>query len=228
MVGLPGQSYADAVGCVDFCRSLLQKFGGDRRLAFFVAPLAPFLDPGSAAYENPEDFGYHLRFRTLEAHRAALTSPSWKEMLNYETDAMTRDEIVAATYEAMRRLVYLKREWNLIDEGGCRSSVETIDASERAIQEVDRALAMPEGPDRAAAISRAERRASHPAVASLFQKKYLVWPLRQGRFAPLVSLGAIGLALVAREIWLFLTRRLPLFLWRRPGSGPTRSTRAPC
>jgi radical SAM superfamily enzyme YgiQ (UPF0313 family) len=27
MVGLPGQSYGDAVGCADFCRSLLEKFG---------------------------------------------------------------------------------------------------------------------------------------------------------------------------------------------------------
>jgi B12-binding domain/radical SAM domain protein len=226
MVGLPGQNYQDAVGCVDFCRSLLKRFNGDRRLAFFVAPLAPFLDPGSAAYENPEEFGYKVRFRTLEEHRVALTAPSWKEMLNYETDAMTRAEIVAATYEAMRRLVYLKREWDLIDEETCRSSVETIDASERAIHGVDRALAMPAGPERAAAIREAERRASHPAVASLFQKKYLVWPLRRGRFAPILSLAAIGLALVTREARLFLTRRLPLYLFRRSGGAVVPSARA--
>jgi B12-binding domain/radical SAM domain protein len=137
MVGLPGQSYQDAIGCVDFCQRLLERFGGDRRLQFFVAPLAPFLDPGSAAFEKPEKFGYRLRFRTLEEHATALTARSWKEMLNYETEWMTRDEIVAATYEAMRRLARLKRDWGLIDQADFLGSVERIDGSERAVLAAD-------------------------------------------------------------------------------------------
>jgi B12-binding domain/radical SAM domain protein len=115
MVGLPEQNFEDAVGFDDFCRSLLENLEGDRRLEFFVAPLAPFLDPGSAAYEQPEAFGYRKRFETLEDHRRALLSPSWKETLNYDTQWMTRGEIAAATYEGMRRLARLRREWGRLE-----------------------------------------------------------------------------------------------------------------
>jgi B12-binding domain/radical SAM domain protein len=221
MVGLPGQSYDDAVGCVDFCRSLLERFGGDRRLAFFVAPLAPFLDPGSAAFEDPARHGYRLRFRTLEEHRAAMAAPSWKEMLNYETEWMTRDETVAATYEALRRLIRLKAQWGHIDEETGAAAVATIDASERAVASIDEALALPAGPERDAALEEARRRAAPPAKAVRFQKRSLVWPIPDARrFGPLPSLAAIAGELAAREARLLLTRRLPLYFSRRARPTP--------
>jgi hypothetical protein len=227
MVGLSGQSYENAVGFDEFCRKLLERFAGDRRLEFFVAPLAPFLDPGSAAYENAEAHGYHLRFSTLEEHRAALTAPSWKEMLNYETDSMTRDEIVAATYEAMRRLTRLKLEWGLIDEAACETAVESINSSEAAVLAVDMALRLPEGPQREAAVRAAHERAQAPATASIFQKKYLVWPLVRGRrFASLASLAAVGLGLFASECKLFVTRRLPLYFSPPKDPEPVDASRA--
>lgn len=225
MVGLPGQTAEDAVGCVAYCRSLLGRFGGDRRLAFFVAPLAPFLDPGSAAYEDPARHGYRLRFRTLEQHRAALASPSWKEMLNYETRWMTRDQIVAATYESLRRLTRLKSEWGFLNERSAAAAEAAIDASEAAIAAVDAALRLPAGPRREAALHSAHSGSTGPASASRFQKNSLVWPLQSARrFAPLVSLALIGGGLAAREARLLLTRRLPL--WARRGrSGAARKQR---
>jgi B12-binding domain/radical SAM domain protein len=221
MVGLPGQTYEDAIGCADFCQSLLERFGGDRRLAFFVAPLAPFLDPGSPAFEDPERHGYRLRFRTLEAHRAAMAAPSWKEMLNYETESMTRDEVVAATYEALRRLTRVKAHWRHIDAESGAAAVATIDASERAVASIDEALRLPPGPERDAALETARRRAAPPAKAVRFQKKDLVWPiLGARRFAPLPSLAAIAGELLAREARLLLTRRLPLYFSRRARLAP--------
>lgn len=205
MVGLPGQSYDDAIGCVDFCRSLLEKFRGDRRLAFFVAPLAPFLDPGSAAFENPEHFGYKLRFRTLEEHRVALTSPSWKEMLNYETEWMTRDQIVAATYEAMRRLARVKRDWDLLDEDAFAEAVAIIDTSEAAV------AALEAGKSVGAASAKPGERGGGAASAPRFQKEALYWPIGNRRFAPLLSLAGIAAGLALREARLFTTRRLPLY-----------------
>jgi B12-binding domain/radical SAM domain protein len=199
MVGLPGQSYEDAVGFDGFCRQLLERFSGDPRLEFFVAPLAPFLDPGSAAFERPAEHGYRLRFHTLEEHRRALTSPSWKEMLNYETDSMTREEIVAATYESMRRLTRLKREWNLIDAEKFDHSMQKIDASEAAADSI-------------------EPKTQAAATAAIFQKKYLVWPLIGGRrFASPFSLAAIGMEQLLSEIKTLFTRRLPLYFRFRSG-----------
>ena len=37
-----------------------------------TSPMAPFLDVGSMAFDNPEKFGYKLRARTLEEHRAPV------------------------------------------------------------------------------------------------------------------------------------------------------------
>jgi len=213
MVGLPGQTYEDAVGCADYCRSLLETFRGDRRLAFFVAPLAPFLDPGSAAFENPEQFGYRVRFRTLEEHRVALTAPSWKEMLNYETEWMTRGQIVAATYEAMRRLAQVKREWNLLDEEAHARTVGLINASEEAI------AALESGKSVGAASAKWTERSASRGPNPFFQKRELYWPIGSRRFASLFSLAGVAAELAVREARLFATRRLPRYLaGRRPAS----------
>ena len=208
MVGLPGQSYADAVGCVDYCRSLLERFRGDRRLAFFVAPLGPFLDPGSAAYEEAERYGYRRRFRTLEEHRQALLAPSWKDMLSYETAWMSRDEIVSASYESLRRLTRLKAEWGYLDDAAAGRALARLDGSEAAVAAIGRAEAIPDGPEREEAVELARH-----GVAPGFQRGELVWPLRKGRgFAPVSSLAWVALGLAARELRLFATRRLPLYL----------------
>jgi B12-binding domain/radical SAM domain protein len=194
MVGLPGQSYEDAVSFDGFCDELLRRFNGDRRLEFFVAPLAPFLDPGSAAFENTKKHGYKLRFHTLEEHRKALTASSWNEMLNYETDAMSRDEIVAATYESMRRLIKLKHKWTLIDDSKFRASMEKINASESAVHS-------PQPMTQAA------------TTAAIFQKKYLIWPLIRGRrFASIFSLALVGAEQLFNELKSLFTRRIPLYI----------------
>jgi B12-binding domain/radical SAM domain protein len=196
MVGIPGQTYDDAVACVDFCRSLLARLGGDRRLSFFVAPLAPFLDPGSDAYEQPERFGYRVRFRTLEEHRAALTAPNWKGMLNYETEWMARDEIVAATYEALRGMTRLKYERGQIPAEIFGATLDAIAASEEAVAQGD------------------GRSGVTPAsgIAPRFQKDDLVWRIPgRRRFAPLPSLAGIAIELALREARLLFTRRLPLY-----------------
>ncbi len=93
MVGLPYQNYQSVLDTADYCGHLLERFGEGRRLHPYIAPLAPFLDPGSCVFENPEEFGYTLFYRTLEEHRQALLSPSWKHMLSYQTKWMRRDEL---------------------------------------------------------------------------------------------------------------------------------------
>ena len=114
MTGLPGQRYEDAVAIADYCEHLLERFGADRRLHPFVAPLGPFLDPGCRAFEQPE-FGYTSLCRTLADHRQAFLHDGWHKVLSYETSAMTRDEIVRATYDVAERLNALKYRFGVID-----------------------------------------------------------------------------------------------------------------
>ncbi len=114
MIGLPRQTPKSVMDTIDYGDYLFQKFKGDKRLSLFIAPLSPFLDPGSLGFEQPERHGYHILFQTLEEHRRALVEPSWKYSLNYETKWMNRQQIVDTAYEAILRLNRLKAKYGII------------------------------------------------------------------------------------------------------------------
>ncbi len=116
MIGVARQTPQSALDTVEYCRHLLEQFHGDPRLFLFIAPLAPFLDPASPAFEHPEKHGYRVLFNTVEEHRQALVQPSWKYSLNYETEWMDRSQIVETTYEAMIRLNRIKGDFGVISQ----------------------------------------------------------------------------------------------------------------
>jgi radical SAM superfamily enzyme YgiQ (UPF0313 family) len=117
MVGLPCQDYRSVMETVEYCGELLRKYGGSKKLLPMIAPLAPFVDPGSRLFEEEERFGYRLFYRTLREHRQAMLMPTWKHRLNYETEWMTRDEIVQATYDGALKLTELKAAYGLLGKG---------------------------------------------------------------------------------------------------------------
>jgi B12-binding domain/radical SAM domain protein len=209
MVGIPKQTYADAVGCVDYCRTLLQRFGGDRRLWFFIAPLGPFLDPGSPAFEQPERFGYRKLCRTFEDHRRALTGPSWKHILSFETDSMTRDEIVDATYEASLRLAKAKLDFGIIDEVSYRKLVSGVAASRQLVSEIDVIQSLPDPAERQVRLAALRQRVTDLARPEVRAKDWLKWPIRR-RFARLHRLARMLVVLFVVEIRQFLFKRLRL------------------
>ncbi|MBP7693411.1 MAG: radical SAM protein, partial [Anaerolineales bacterium] len=112
MIGLPGQTSASVLETVRAIEVLFQRF--DRRLSAFITPLGPFIDPGSAGFETPAAHGYRLFARTLAEHRALLEANDWEAMLNYETEWMTRAQIVAVTYAAAEQLNDLKERYGRI------------------------------------------------------------------------------------------------------------------
>jgi hypothetical protein len=113
---------------------------------------------------------------------------------------MTRDEIAAATYEALRGMTRLKNERGQISRDALIETLAAIDASESAV----------------AGTAEVRSGTSSPAAAPRFQKNDLVWRIPgRRRFAPLPSLAGIAIELAAREARLLLTRRLPLYLSRR-------------
>ena len=183
MTGLPGQRYEDALAIADYAGHLLDRFGFDGRLHPFVAPLGPFLDPGCRAFEQA-DFGYRRFCRTLEDHRQAFLHNGWHRILSYETNAMTRDEIVRATYDVAERLNELKFRRGLIDH--------------RTFTDVQFRLAVA----RQIVASPADDILSGPAAdlanhRTMFGDDELKWPVRQ-RFrigATLLRGLAAGLAL---------------------------------
>ena len=137
MIGLPGQTPQSVMDTIDYCDYLLGRFKGDKRLSLFISPLAPFLDPGSLAFEQPERYGYRVLFRTLEEHRQALVSPIWKYSLNYETKWMTRQQIVDTAYEAILRFNQLKAKYGIIPEQMAKAGEQRIKAAWEMAHRID-------------------------------------------------------------------------------------------
>ncbi len=136
MIGLPEQDAASVLDTIAYCGELLTRYGRDGRLHPFISPLAPFVDPGSRAFEEPERYGYRFFYRTLEEHRRALLGPTWLQTLNYETRWLSREEIVAVTYEAGRRLNRLKAQHGLVSFEEARRIAERIDRAEEMVARV--------------------------------------------------------------------------------------------
>jgi B12-binding domain/radical SAM domain protein len=136
MIGLSHQTYESVLETVDYCAYLIETFGP--RCVPFISPLAPFLDPGSLAYENADAYGYRIRFKTLEEYRQALLQPSWKHVLSYETEWLDREAIVQATYEAGRRLTRIKAKFGLVTPEQEAHTLANIDRALEKHQKIER------------------------------------------------------------------------------------------
>lgn len=138
MVGLPFQSYDSVMESVAYCGELLDRYGHSGKLLPMLAPLAPFVDPGSRIFEQPERMGYRLLYKSLGDHRRAMLMPSWKQRLNYETRWMSRDEIVNATYDGAAALVELKQRHGLVPAAAAREILAHIDRARSVITQLDK------------------------------------------------------------------------------------------
>jgi B12-binding domain/radical SAM domain protein len=141
MIGLPRQTPKSVMATIDYCDYLFQRFKGDKRLSLFIAPISPFLDPGSLGFEQPERHGYRILFHTLEKHRQALVEPSWQYSLNYETKWMNRQQIVDTAYEAILRLNRLKAKYGIIPHKMAEAGEERIQAAWKMAHKIDELLA---------------------------------------------------------------------------------------
>jgi radical SAM superfamily enzyme YgiQ (UPF0313 family) len=181
MTGLPKQTYSSVLDTVEYCRTLLERFRSYNKLFPFISPLAPFLDPGSLVFEAPEKYGYRLLYRTVEEHRQALLAPSWKYILNYETEWMNRDEIVYSTYEAGKRLNRLKAEFGLIDPKTAESVEVRLEGAVQMMKEIDQIMTLPNVREREIAlesISSGRLSLQHYSMSTICEKKELEWPTR--------------------------------------------------
>ncbi len=142
MIGLPHQTPSSVMGTIDYCEHLMKTF--DRRLNPFISPLAPFLDPGSIAFEKAEEMGYRVFSKTLEDYRKALLAPSWKYTLSYETKWMTREEIVESSYQAGLRLTRLKGHFGLLDGETARKTEKRILLAMEMIRKIDEIILLSE------------------------------------------------------------------------------------
>ncbi len=179
MIGLPEQTYQSVMETVAYCEHLLERFSvdGKPRVLPFLSPLAPFLDPGSPAFEDPERYGYRLFHRTVEEHRQALLSPSWKYVLNYETRWMSRDEIVDATYEAGLRLNRIKQRFGLLSSANADAVEERIVRARRLMDQIDDVMSIEDERRRQLLLAALKPQVDTANVSTVCDKRELNLPM---------------------------------------------------
>jgi B12-binding domain/radical SAM domain protein len=204
MIGLKQQTYASVMDTVEYSRRMLARYAkaNEHRVIPFISPMAPFLDPGSQAFEHPEKHGYRLFCRTLEEHRQALLAPSWKYVLNYETQWLNRDEIVASTYESGRRLNLIKAEYGVIDPALAEKTDLRISQAMGLISEIDRLMVIPDVEVRRKHLQDLKHRVDNSNLSTVCDKGELEIPVRGARINVVQAA-----ALVAEGWWHDLTRK---------------------
>jgi len=114
MIGLGNQKREDVMQSLEYIDELMRKFG--KKLYPFVSPYAATLDPGSLAFEKPDEYGYSVFYRSLEKHYESFNTPSWKYFFNYATQYLSVDDIVDLTYLSAERLGEIKYKHGLIQQ----------------------------------------------------------------------------------------------------------------
>ncbi len=191
MIGLPKQSYQSVMDTVDYCESLLRRSDLQRKVIPFIAPLAPFLDPGSLAFEHPERYGYRLLYHTLEDHRRAMLAPSWKYMLNYETQWLTRDQIVSSTYEAGLRLNRLKAKYGVISADTAGDVERRTLRASQIMKQLDEVMALEEPTAIEERLAQLRSSIDSASISTVCEKTELELPVGVVKLNPLRALWSL-------------------------------------
>lgn len=192
MTGLPQQTRESALDSAKGAKKLWDCVKKDDALFIYDSPFAPFVDPGSRAFEEPEKWGYKLRARTLEDHRKLLDNPSWKHVLSYETVWMNRDEIAETSYDAAIELTNREMESGRLTEEAAKLRNERTENARAMMHTIDEALELKDPEERNARLWSIKDEGVRLMDSTITDKNDLDW--RTGSIwsnAPRVALGLV-------------------------------------
>ena len=201
MTGIPTQTPKSILETGEYVRGLYERTGNDTRLLPFISPMAPFLDPGSRVFDDPAAFGYKLRAHTLEEHRQLLLEPSWRHIMNYESDVLSAGDLVETTYQAAIDMNRVKASIGAIDAEVAATTERRIGEARVAMARIDEIMAGPQS-DRATQLDAFRHEVDRLNESTVCEKSELEWP-RQAR--PYHVFNVIKLWF--RENFHILTRR---------------------
>lgn len=176
MTGIPNQSADSIRETTDYVASLYEKVGNDSRLLAFSSPMAPFLDPGSMVFDNPEAYGYTLRAKTLEEHRQLLVEPSWKSIMNYENRFVSRDELVDTQYEVGLGLNRIKAAAGIISPQVAEETERRVGDARRAMRRIDAIVRTVPVSERERALQELKAEIDALSESTVCEKTELNWP----------------------------------------------------
>ncbi|HEY5505898.1 MAG TPA: radical SAM protein, partial [Coriobacteriia bacterium] len=224
MTGIPGQTPESILETGDYVKGLYERTGNDTRLLPFISPMAPFLDPGSRVFDDPAKYGYTLRAHTLEEHRQLLLEPSWRHIMNYESDVLSAGDLVETTYQAAIDMNRVKAAVGAIDPAVAATTEKRIGEARVAMARIDEIVAGPER-NRAARLEAYRHEVDRLNESTVCEKSELEWP-RQAR--PYHVFNVIKLWF--SENFRILTRRQrfrPTHVAPRPPEPAVRPTDTP-
>ncbi len=175
MNGLPYQDRESALYSVEAAERLWGSVNRDDGLFIYNAPFAPFVDPGSRIFEEPEKWGYKLRARTLEEHRRLLDNPSWKHVLSYETQWMSRDEVAEVSYDAAKVLAQKEMEAGRIDRAMYEDRCTRTDFARELMHKVDEIMQIQDSEEREARLWETKEEGTRMMNSTIANKKDLDW-----------------------------------------------------
>ncbi|MGV8083513.1 MAG: TIGR04190 family B12-binding domain/radical SAM domain protein [Coriobacteriia bacterium] len=198
MTGIPRQTAASVRETGEYVKHLYELVNYDKRLLVFSSPMAPFLDVGSIAFDHPDKYGYRLRARTFEEHRERMVLPSWKHIMNYESDYMSTDEMVDATYDAAIDINAVKGAHGIIPAEVAARTDKRIREARDQMNRLDEVLRSNTGPIDVAMRQLKEEfeRLSESTVA---EKTELNWPHEAKLVHVTANLG-LGLREIGRNV----------------------------
>ena len=182
MTGLPTQTKKSILDTVNFCEEFYKEINWDKRFMPFISPMAPFIDPASRAFLNPEEFGYVLTAKTLKEHIKAITMPSWKYILNYESKYISRDELVDATYEAALGLNKLKGKAGAISTKVMSDNEERIKKALEIMKEIDNIILIKDETKRESELKKLKDKTFQYSLSTVCEKSELEFPLTNKSF----------------------------------------------
>ena len=175
MNGLPFQDRESAMDSARVSKKLWASVKPEDGLFIYNAPFAPFVDPGSKIFENPSEWGYTLRARTLEEHRVLLDNPSWKHVLSYETKWMSRDDVAEISYDAANELATCEYGAGRITKEELDSRVERTETARGLMHRIDDIMLIKDPVEREARLWETKDEGTRMMNSTITNKKNLDW-----------------------------------------------------
>jgi B12-binding domain/radical SAM domain protein len=181
MTGIPTQTAASVLETGEYVKGLYERTGNDPRLLPFISPMAPFLDPGSRVFDDPAKYGYKLRAHTLEEHRQLLLEPSWRQIMNYESDSLSAGELVDSTYQAAIDMNRVKAAVGATDPVVATLTEKRIGEARAAMARIDQ-IVEGEPALRASRLDDFRHEVDRLNESTVCEKSELEWPRQVGLY----------------------------------------------
>ncbi len=127
-IGLSHQDREDVKSSLDYAISLMKKYHGKQMIfSTFISPIAPFIDPGSLWYEKSDVYGFKIYGRSIpDIYQILNSGKTWRDFLDYETNWMTKDDIVESTYDSEITMTNARYELGELSKSARDNIIQSI------------------------------------------------------------------------------------------------------